>query len=195
MSWFENFVTQNLQQKIEMFKSFRHQPTPPPRWFTQFIVKINQTKINVSVDVKNKEMKCNFIRPCAAMFLRVYVIMKLLPLFCVSFQKGNKRKRWRDRLCYTGKGDGRAMCWWSDLWRFLWKNSEKPFNQCVCVGLGNSACAGDGEIFSPSTTENERKKRGALARPLPSVPVCFFLVCQSMTTHAITSKITEKTRV
>jgi hypothetical protein len=29
MSWFENFVTQNLQQKIEMFKSFRHQPTPP----------------------------------------------------------------------------------------------------------------------------------------------------------------------
>jgi hypothetical protein len=30
------------------------------------------------------------------------------------------------------------------------------------------------KFFSPSTTENERKKRGALARPLPSVPVCFF---------------------
>ena len=141
---------------------------------------------------KNKEMKCNFIRPCAAM-LRAYVIMELVPFLFVSFKK-NKRKRWRDRLCIDTRAketggqcvDGRT-CGVS-----CEQNSEKPFNPCVCrlTGIAHASHCWWWNSFSPSVTENGRKKTRS-ARSSSSIRSCFF-VCQSMTTHAITSKITEK---
>ena len=102
---------------------------------------------------KNKEMKCNFIRPCAAM-LRAYVIMELVPFLLVSFKK-NKRKRWRDRLCIDTRAketggqcvDGRT-CGVS-----CEQNSEKPFNPCVCVCVDSlelrMRLTDDGEILFP----------------------------------------------